>query len=132
MSILRPAAAGLAYFAVVFAFAFVMGAVRVLLVAPRLGESLAVLLELPLVLAVSWWSCGVLVRRLAVAQRLADRMVMGGLAFVLLQAAEVLLATAVFGATLPGYLARFMTLAGAVGLAGQIGFALIPLIRRPG
>jgi hypothetical protein len=128
----RAIVAGLAYFAVVFAFAFAIGVVRVLLVAPRLGETVAVLLELPLVLAASWWCCGVLVRYLSVAPRFIDRSVMGGLAFVVLQAAEGLLAVFVFGRSPAAYLAAFTTLAGQLGLAGQIGFALIPLIRRRG
>jgi hypothetical protein len=128
----RAIVAGLAYFTVVFAFAFAIGVVRVLLVAPRLGETVAVLLELPLVLAASWWCCGVLVRHFAVAPRLIDRSVMGGLAFVVLQAAEGLLAVFVFSRSPAAYLAAFATLAGQLGLAGQIGFALIPLIRRRG
>lgn len=128
----RSIVAGLAYFTVVFAFAFAIGVVRVLLVAPRLGETVAVLLELPLVLAASWWCCGVLVRHFPVAPRLIDRSVMGGLAFVVLQAAEGLLAVFVFGRSPAAYLAAFATLAGQLGLAGQIGFALIPLVRRRG
>jgi hypothetical protein len=106
--------------------------VRVLLVAPRLGETLAVLLELPVVLGASWACCGALVTRLAVSPRLGDRVMMGGVAFVVLQAAEALLAIFVFGRSPTVYLAAFTTLAGQFGLAGQIGFALIPLVRRRG
>ena len=51
-----PAAswAGIAYTVGVFAFAFAVGTIRVTLVAPRLGTLLAVVLEAPIVLAVSW------------------------------------------------------------------------------
>ena len=73
----KAVVAGILYFAVVFAFAFAIGTVRVLLVAPRLGEALAVLLELPVVLAASWACCGALVTRLAVSPRSGDRMMMG-------------------------------------------------------
>jgi len=128
----KAVVAGILYFAVVFAFAFAIGVVRVLLVAPRLGETVAVLLELPVVLAASWALCGVIVRRLAVSPRPGDRMMMGGLAFIVLQAAEALLAIFAFGRSPTVYLAAFTTLAGQLGLAGQIGFALIPLIRRRG
>lgn len=128
----KAVVAGILYFAVVFALAFAIGAVRVLLVAPRLGETLAVLLELPVVLAASWTCCGVLVTRLAVSPRLGERMMMGGLAFVILQAAEALLAILAFGRTPTLYLAGFTTLAGLIGLAGQVAFALIPLVRRRG
>ncbi|MCF8506143.1 MAG: hypothetical protein K9G59_14630 [Caulobacter sp.] len=126
----KAVVAGILYFAVVFAFAFAIGVVRVLLVAPRLGETVAVLLELPVVLAASWACCGALVTRLAVSPRLGDRVMMGGVAFVVLQAAEALLAVFAFGRTPALYLAAFATLAGQLGLAGQIGFALIPLVRR--
>jgi hypothetical protein len=128
----RAIVAGILYFAAVFAIAFCLGTVRVLLVAPRLGETLAVLLELPVVLWASWACCGALVTRLAVSPRPGDRVMMGGVAFVVLQAAEALLAIFVFGRSPTVYLAAFTTLAGQLGLAGQIGFALIPLVRRRG
>ncbi len=128
----RAIVAGILYFAAVFAIAFCLGTVRVLLVAPRLGETLAVLLELPVVLSASWACCGALVTRLAVSPRPGDRVMMGGVAFVVLQAAEALVAIFVFGRSPTAYLAAFTTLAGQLGLAGQIGFALIPLVRRRG
>jgi hypothetical protein len=46
--------AGIVYTLGVFVFAFVVGAIRVTLVAPRTGALLAVLIESPIVLAVSW------------------------------------------------------------------------------
>ena len=46
--------AGLVYAALVFAVGFALGALRVTLIAPRLGETRAVLLEAPVMLAVSW------------------------------------------------------------------------------
>ncbi len=128
----RAIVAGILYFAAVFAIAFCLGTVRVLLVAPRLGETLAVLLELPVVLWASWACCGALVTRLAVSPRPGDRVMMGGVAFVVLQAAEALVAIFVFGRSPTVYLAAFTTLAGQLGLAGQIAFALIPLVRRRG
>ena len=126
----RAVIAGLAYFAWVFAFAFAVGVLRVLVLAPRLGEVGAVLVELPLVLAVSWWSCGVLVRRFAVATSIADRLIMGGTAFLVLQIAEALLAVFAFGRTPSAYLVTLVTPVGLIGLSGQIVFALIPLVRR--
>lgn len=124
--------AGLAYSAAVFAAGFALGAARVLLVAPRLGEMGAVLLELPVILAVSWWTCGGLARRFAVPSAPGDRLVMGLVAFVALQTAEVLLAVLAFGRSPVGYLAGLITPAGGIGLAGQIVFALFPLVRRRG
>jgi hypothetical protein len=46
--------AGIAYTLGVFVIAFVVGTIRVTLVAPRLGALIAVVLEAPIVLVVSW------------------------------------------------------------------------------
>ena len=54
--IARSLLAGAAYFAVVFATGFALGVVRVLVTAPRLGETGAVLLEVPIILAASWFA----------------------------------------------------------------------------
>ena len=55
--------AGAAYFAIVFAVGFVLGALRVTFLAPAVGPLPAVALELPVMLAASWWTCGWLMRR---------------------------------------------------------------------
>ena len=48
------AEAGCLYALIVFVVGFVFGAVRVLLIAPRLGETAAVSIEAPFMLAASW------------------------------------------------------------------------------
>ena len=55
------------YFVIVFSFAFAMGIARGLVVAPRLGEFSAVLLEIPVLLAFSWF----IARRLGGVDKLA-------------------------------------------------------------
>jgi len=122
--------AALAYFALVFAAGFALGALRVLALAPRLGELVAVLLELPLMLAVSWAACGWALRRFAVSRAWPARLAMGALAFVLLMAAELALAVAAFGQAPAAWLAALSTPAGAAGLLGQLAFALTPLVRH--
>lgn len=119
-------AAAVSYFAAVFAVAFVLGALRVTLLAPQTGPLLAVALEVPLVLALSWLVAGRVLRRWPLA--LSDRLAMGGLAFVLLMLAELSLALT-FGQTPAGFLSDFATPPGALGLAGQIGFGVIPALR---
>lgn len=121
-----PLAAALAYFAVAFACGFVLGAVREIVVAPRLGAVAAVALEVPIMLAISWVAAGVLVRRFAVPARIPARLLMGGFAFVLLQLAEIALAAG-FGTPPGAYVAGFATAKGALGLAAQGAFALLPL-----
>ncbi len=124
----RIALSALVYVAAVFAAAFVLGTLRVLLVVPRLGELAAVALELPVVLCLSWLVAGRVLRRWPLTGR-GQRLAMGGLAFVCLMALELFLATHLFGRPLDGVLAAMNTLPGLVGLAGQIGFALVPALR---
>ena len=95
---MRAAAlAGSVYFAVVFLIGFGLGAVRVLLFAPRLGEVGAVLLETPIMLAVSWFLARWSVRRFRVPRLRAARAAMGTIAFALLMIAELGLSVLIFG-----------------------------------
>lgn len=123
----RFIAPAVSYVALIFAAAFVLGALRVTLVAPATGPLLAVALEVPLVLALSWLVAGRLLRRWPLG--LSDRLAMGALAFALLMLAELALALA-FGQTPARFLADLATPPGALGLVGQIGFGLIPALRR--
>jgi hypothetical protein len=109
---------------------FVLGAVRILIVAPRLGEGPAVLVELPLMLTASWLACGWLVARFAVPRSCPARLLMGASALGLLLLAELALGWTAFGMTVPQQLAHYASLPGAVGLVGQIVFGLLPLLRR--
>jgi hypothetical protein len=120
---------GAAYFALVFAAGFALGIARVLVLAPRLGALAAVALELPVILAASWIACGWVLRRFSVPTHAGRRLSMGGVAFLLLMAAELTLALA-SGRTPREYLASFATAEGALGLAGQVLFALFPILRR--
>lgn len=125
--VLRPAAA---YFGIVFAAGFALGTLRTLFLAPRFGELWAVLLELPIMLAISWWACGQVVTRFRAPPRLAPRAAMGALAFGFLMLAEVVLSVGLFGRSMSEYAGDLTTPHGLVGLGGQVAFALMPLVRR--
>ena len=58
--------AALAYWGAIFALGFVLGTLRVLWIAPQMGETRAVLFELPLMLAASWFAARWLVRRFGI------------------------------------------------------------------
>lgn len=118
----------LVYVAAVFAVAFALGTLRVLLLVPYLGELAAVALEVPVLLCLSWFVAGWVLRRWPLTGR-GQRLAMGALAFVCLMALELILATGLFGRPLEGVLATMATLPGLVGLAGQIAFALVPALR---
>ena len=121
--------AGAAYFAVVFAIGFALGTVRTLFLAPRLGEQLAVLIELPLMLAASWFVCGWAVRRWQVPPAVAPRLTMGAVAFALLMLAEVTLSLTAFDRSLADYVRHLITPHGLTGLTGQLVFALMPVLQ---
>ena len=53
----RAASAGCLYFVVGFLVGLVLGVFRVLLLAPRLGTTGAVLIELPVILPIAWFAC---------------------------------------------------------------------------
>ena len=123
-----PIGAGVGYFLPVFAFAFAIGVVRTLVVAPRVGDVIAVGLELPLVLGCAWAVCRRVARR--VAPGVAARAIMGATAFALLMTVEFVMATALFGRAPAQWLAALGTPAGLLGLAGQVGFGVMPLFVR--
>ncbi len=122
-------AATLFYFGIVFAVAFGLGVLRVLLIAPLLGPVMAVLLEVPVILGVAWVTAGRALRRWPVMGASAARLlVMGGLAFGLLMLAEAALALAI-GTGIADWVRSLATAEGALGLAAQAVFGVVPLMR---
>jgi hypothetical protein len=119
---------GVIYFAIVFTVAFALGVLRVLFISPAIGSFAAVLLEVPLVLGVSW----VVAKRLLGHYRLdaTECVFMGGFAFGLLMAAECILAVAVFDQSAKEWAMALVTPVGLIGLSGQFAFGLMPLLVR--
>ena len=118
-----------AYAGGAFAIGFALGAARVFLIAPRVGVVGAVLIELPIILAASWFVAGWAIRRFAVPPTRGALITMGAIAFVVLQGLEFALAIGAFGTSPRGFFANFAGLPGALGLAGQLVFAAIPTVR---
>jgi hypothetical protein len=75
--VLRATKARALYAIIVFLIGFILGAIRVLLVAPRLGETLAVIIEAPIMLSASWFVSRWCVDRLDVAATVPARSLMG-------------------------------------------------------
>lgn len=127
----RLGRAALAYWAWVFAAGFVLGTVRTLWLAPRLDDLAAVAIELPVMLAISALAARRVLHRWQVRHR-AEALAVGALAFALLIGAEALLACTLAGQGLSQWAATLASAPGALGLAGQIVFALLPalLLRR--
>ena len=111
----------------IFALAFVLGILRTLWLAPRIGELPATALEIPLILGASWlWTRRLLKPRIMrSALSPGQALTMGAVAFALLMVSEAVL-TLAFGTTIGGWLSGMTAPAGALGLAGQVAFALMP------
>ena len=114
------------YFVAIFALAFMLGVARTLIVAPAIGETAAVLLEIPLVLAASWGAARHLLRGRGFT--LGQRAAMGAFAFALLMASEAALAGVLRGQSIEQWAQTLATPLGLIGLAGQIGFAAMPVL----
>jgi hypothetical protein len=128
LRLLRATKAGALYVIIVFVIGFILGTIRVLLLAPRLGETTAVIIEAPIMLAASWFVCRWCVDRLNVRRTVPARSLMGLVPFVVLMSAEVGLG-AVFGRSMADQLAAYGSLAGTIGLAAQVIFAMFPVIQ---
>jgi hypothetical protein len=124
-----PIRAGVAYFAIAFAVGFALGTLRATMIAPRLGETDAVLIELPVMLCVSWFACAWLVRRFVVAQEVLPRALMGGVALALLLVAELGLSVFMLQRTVVQHFALYGESSAQLGLAAQVLFALFPLLQ---
>ena len=123
--------AGAAYFALVFALGFLLGTLRTLLVpdAPGRSRLVGVAIELPVMLAASWFASKYIVRRFAVPPTFGARGLMSGLAFLLLLLAELAVGVLLFHRSTAEHFALYADASYALGLAAQIGFALMPLLQ---
>lgn len=122
-----PAAfrAAFSYCLIVFAAGAVLGTLRLYLIAPMLGETLAVLLELPVMLAIAWSASRTVIDRSAMPRRIAEAAVMGAAALLLLLVAEAGLSL-LLGRTLVQHLELYAALPAQLGLFGQVLYALFP------
>jgi hypothetical protein len=126
---MRVLTAASVYFLIVFAAGFVFGAIRVTALTPNLGAVVAVLIELPLILAVSWFACRWVLSRWPVRVAASEDIAMGILAFALLMAAEAALTVMLASRPLGDFFTRMATPEGMIGLLGQIAFAAMPVLQ---
>lgn len=122
----RMIAAALRYFAFIFGLGFLLGTARTLIIAPLIGVTGGVVLELPVMIVAS----ALLARQTMELYRIkgAGRALgMGGLAFPLLMATEALLANLLTGQGPVRWFESLSETPGWIGLVGQITFGLCPL-----
>lgn len=126
------ARAGIAYAVTVFAIGFLLGTARILLLAPHVGSTIAVSVEVPIVLAASWYASRLWMKRLVVSTEIRARILVGAVALAILTILEVTLSIGLFHRILGEYLADLRSLAGVIGLAAQACFATFPLLNVVG
>ncbi len=127
ITVMRTLFNGTAYVVVVFAAGFVLGVLRTLVLVPLLGELVAVLVELPVILTIAWLVCTRILWRWPLSP--ASAVGMGAMAFLLLMGAEAGLSTLLADRSLVEHLGLYSQLPHQVGLAGQLAFALFPWIQ---
>jgi hypothetical protein len=119
-------AAALLYFAIVFGAGFVLGPVRVLFIEPRVGATVAVLLETPVLLAAMIIGARIAVRFFALGRSGAVLLSVGALALVVQQVADVAVAVLLRGMMVADHIAQFTSAAGMVYAALLVAFVVMP------
>ena len=117
----------LAYFGIVFGAGFALGVLRLLVVAPRLGEARAELLEMPIMLVIVYFAARFVVGRFRI-EKLMPALAVGGVALGLMLALEFTLVLTVRGLTFDAWYADRDPAAFAAYLAGLLAFAMMPVI----
>ena len=120
--------AGASYFALVFGTGFVLGAIRVPFLVPRLGERVAELIEMPFMLTAIVLAARYIVRRFALSSSIREGLSVGLLGLALLLSAEALFVVVLQGKSLAQYVASRDPVSGSVFLAMLALFALMPSI----
>ena len=125
---LRTIKAGMTYFCLAFGAGFIMGTIRVPFLVPRLGERVAVLIEMPFMFIVIVLAARFITKRFALPATIMVRLTTGFLALGLLITAELLLAVALQDRSLGEYVSSRDPVSGSVYLAMLALFAAMTLV----
>ena len=120
--------AAFVYFALVFGLGFLLGAIRVPFIVPRLGRRKAELLEMPFMLVGIILAARFLVKQFVLPNTIFAYLSVGMLALSLLIMAEGLLVICLQKQTIRQYIASRDSISGSAYLVLLIIFALMPLM----
>lgn len=126
MSMMRILEAGLLYFAIVFGSGFVLGTIRTLWVAPRIGTRWAELLETPMMIVVTVIAARWTVLHMAVPSTTSARLAMGASALCLLLLTEFGIMLRLRGLSMREYLATRDPVSGTFYYVALGLFAIMP------
>ncbi len=118
----------LLYFAFVFGAGFILGTIRVLFVVPRVGNRIAELAEMPVMLVVMILASWCILRSWNPPPARADRLTLGGIALALMLVAEFTLVLSLRGLSISEYLETRDPVSGSVYLAMLGVYATLPLL----
>jgi hypothetical protein len=124
----RVLTAAAVYFVIVFAVGLMLGPVRVLWIEPWLGPLLAILCEAPLLTIAMIVAARIAPALAGLGAGWGARLIMGVLALVMQQMADLAVGFGLRGVTLQEQLAYFRTLPGYIYIIMLVLFALMPLI----
>jgi hypothetical protein len=124
---LKTVLRGVTYFALVFGAGFILGPIRVLWLVPQVGERLAEMIEVPIMLAVIVFSARLIVRRFP-ATLCTQYFYSGAIALGLLLVAETTLILSLRGLTISEYVNRRDPVTGTLYLVMLLVFAGMPWI----
>jgi hypothetical protein len=128
MQVRRVVRVAARYSALVFGIGFVLGTVRVIFVAPRLGEGAAELIETPPMVFVSWLVGRWITRRYTGIRRPASSLAVGAFALAFLLMLEVAIGSILFGLSLGSALIKPDPVRTATYYTGLALFAGMPLL----
>ena len=123
---------GALYFALVFGAGFVLGPVRILWLVPRVGERIAELIEMPIMLAVVILAARWIVRRPSAPGTQVARLGAGLVALALMLAAEFGVVLGLRGLTIAEYFATRDAVSGAVYYAMLGILVVLPMFPGQG
>jgi hypothetical protein len=124
--------AGFTYFALTFGAGFVLGPLRILFLVPRLGARAAELVELPVMIGITWLAARWVTQRFSVPPRRGPRLSVGVMAGALLLLAEFTLVLRLRGLTLEEYFATRDPISGTAYYAAVLLLVLMPLLVNRG
>jgi hypothetical protein len=124
----RALAAAALYFAIVFAVGFILGPVRVLLLEPMVGNTFAVVIEAPFLLAAIVWAARYVSRRMELSLMQSHLLIMGCGAAVLVLLADFAIGLPLRGITIADQLNYLSAPAGRLYLVLVAIFALAPVV----
>jgi hypothetical protein len=128
----RVLRASLVYFALTFGAGFVLGPLRILLLVPRVGARTAELIEMPVMIGITWLAARWVTQKFSVPPERGPRLSVGVMAGALLLLAELTLVVRLRGLTLDEYFATRDPVSGTAYYAAVLLLVLMPLVVNRG